>query len=124
LCTLTKKQAYKKFILGAVLFASLVSCHPDRFYTWFTIKNNSSKVICYTYSNLYPDTSIPKGNYLPSGAAGVPSVTIQPGEGYDLIKSATLESYFTSVASDTIALFIFDASIVQTVPWILCSLNT
>ena len=42
-------------VLIYLVFLSLlfISCHPDRFYAFFTIKNNSNKGICYVYSNSY-----------------------------------------------------------------------
>ena len=100
----------KAYLFSSTVFCMLMSCHPDKYYTWFTINNNSSKGICYAYSNKYPD-------YLPSGAAGAPSIVIQPGTGYSLVQAGSLDSYFTSVRSDTLELFIFDARVVQTVPW-------
>jgi len=107
----------KKYLFLLVIYCALISCHPDRFFGWFSIKNNSSKGICYSYSNLYPDTSIPKGNYVPSGSPGPPSITIQPGESYSLLKAASLDSYFNSVTSGTMELFIFDSHTVETVSW-------
>ena len=107
----------KTYLIIAILSCLFGSCHPDMFYSWVTLKNNSTKGICYAYSNSFPDTSIPIGNYIPKGTPGPPSGVIQPGESYSLVKSGSLESYFTSAPSGTLELFIFDANTVQTIAW-------
>lgn len=106
-----------RYIFISVLFFSLASCRPDTFYTFFKIKNNGAGGICYRYSNLYPDTTIPRGSYLPGGTIAAPSDIIPSGQSYSVIKAAPLDSYFKSVLSDTMEIFIFDANIVQTTPW-------
>ncbi len=106
----------KNYIFLAILFNVLTSCHPDKYYSFFTIKNNSASGICYSYSNSYPDTSIPNNKYLPTPIIA-PSNVIQSGESYTVVKAATLGDYFKSVPSGTMEIFIFDAQVVQTIPW-------
>ena len=95
----------------------VVSCHPDTFYTFFDIKNNSDKAIYYTYSNKYPDTSVDQSIYIPAGSTRTPSEIINAHSTSAVVKSASLQDYFKTVSSDTIEIFIYDADVVKNVSW-------
>lgn len=106
-----------KFYLTLVASLLSISCHPDRYNTWFTIKNNSSRGICYSYFYSFPDTSIPIGGYLPPGEADPPSVTSPSSITYDLVKSASLENVFSVTPSGNFQLSIFDETVADIVTW-------
>src|ERR1700694_1230561 len=111
---------HKIAILAVVLFCLISSCIGDRYYTLLTIKNNANKDIYFSRSNLYPDTSINLGIYIPKGATATPSETIHPGESLPVItrSSVTLDKYFAdNVPSNTLEVFIYDVSVVKTTPW-------
>ncbi|HET7001559.1 MAG TPA: hypothetical protein VFI33_09630 [Puia sp.] len=95
----------------------LASCHPDKYYTLFKIKNNSDKPIYYTYSNKYPDTSVDHSIYIPPGSTRTPGEIINPNSNLSIVKSAPIEDYFKTIPSDTIEIFIYDANVVKSSPW-------
>jgi hypothetical protein len=95
----------------------LASCHPDNFYTFFDIKNNSDQAIYYTYSNKYPDTSVDQSIYIPPGSTRTPSEIINANSRLAVVKAGPLENYFKTIPSDTIEIFIYDAKVVRNTPW-------
>jgi hypothetical protein len=110
-------RKYKILILLTCLLPSFMSCRPDHTYVLFSIKNNSDKSIYFTYSNLYPDTAVDTSIYIPPGSTRTPGEVIYPGQTYPENAFISLNSYFGSVPSDTIEIFIYDANLVQTTPW-------
>lgn len=86
------------------------------------VKNNSAKAVyIYGYHD-YPDSSLKNKNYNPSVA----------GEYYRVNANATTNIYSrscyedvfrTSIPSDTIMIYIFDAQTLETTPWETVKMN-
>ncbi len=75
------------------------SCTPPKFDV-LLIQNNSNKSICYSFSSLYPDTTIPNilNPFIPPNQKGGPYP-------------------YGTAANGIVEVFIFDKSIVETMPW-------
>lgn len=102
------------FILPLALIITLPCCLPH--HVLYSINNQSSKEIYYSYSYSYPDTSINIG-YLTPGSTATPSVPLGPGQKYTMSAPGTQEDYFSTIPSDTLLVFIYDAKVVMTTPW-------
>jgi hypothetical protein len=93
-----------------------MSCRPDHYFD-LSIKNNSDSGIYYTYSTLYPDTAVDTSVYIPPGSTRTPSEVIYPGQTNTVIAIASLQGYFSTIPSDTLEIFIYDAKLVQRTSW-------
>jgi hypothetical protein len=103
------------FILLLAVIVALPGCLPH--YVLFSVNNQSSKQIYYSYATSYPDTSINIG-YIKPGSTATPSVLLGPGQQFTMSAPSSLDDYFASlIPSDTLLVFIYDAKVVMTTPW-------
>lgn len=66
----------------------------------------------YSYGTLYPDTTLPKGNY---------SVKALTGGGASLLYYSPWSAIYKELSTDTISFFVFDCDTVEAYPWdVIC----
>ncbi len=91
--------------LITLLFLGLLSSCKGVIYPVFSIKNNSNKVLLYSYSTLYPDTSIAKVSSYKIINPEMNSEKINGPFGYGTSSNGIVE------------IFLFDSVVYSTTPW-------